>query len=180
MPRLLFGYCFRVEILFHSIWFQSKVYKSWYVLLPHCEVYSTLTNCPQLNWLPLWAQITCDSWGHLWGKKAISFVSIKSHGLKFWQHLFLKFIQSWQLRSPVKPIWADPSFQIVPNLLRVIEICHRGHWKLSSIFRMLHHSQKNVLPKVMIRWKKTRFVRSFIKKKFRKFWWKLMKLRICF
>ena len=77
--------------------------------------------------------------------------------------------------------WHQPSFpEIVANLLRIIEICHRGCWKWSFIFRMSHHSQKHMLPKAMIRWIKNLICQIFHEKKIRKFWWKLMKWRIFF
>ena len=62
--------------------------------------------------------------------------------------------------------WHQPSFSdIVANLLRIIEICHRGCWKWSFIFWMSLHSQKHMLPKAMIRWKKNLIFKIIHEKK---------------
>jgi hypothetical protein len=57
--------------------------------------------------------------------------------------------------------------------LRVIEIGPRGRRKRSSIFQLLHPSQKNMLPKANDQNKKKRICQIFHQKKIRKFWWKL-------
>ena len=56
----------------------------------------------------------------------------------------------------------------------------RGRWKRSSIFQMSHPSQKVCSQMIWACQKKFRFVRSFTKKKFRKFWWKLKKWQMFF